>query len=514
MAFADSYNDTEQARRFRNRSILLFIILATLPCYVVGGILLGVAPNEEAVESSDRTVPAPLQSTSQIDPGETTTLTLTTTVTLDVTPTPSETLPPTPGQFRTPTPFPTQPLPTNTLAPSLTIVPSSTATIPATASATATEVNQAPVFVPDGVEPLTLELGAMRTIEASDPDGDSLSVTALSADPTIVSITFVESGFVITANAVGSTTVAATATDTREQETQVIFTVTVSDTNRDPVFVPPPAENLSVNVGESVTVTLSVNDPDGDLGLSYDVAANPTGIVSFSGVDDSDYQFMMTGQSAGVTQVTIQLSDGNGGSASHVIAVTVNEAPAQNNPPSIDSVLPNPLSLVAGDSTFVTVQATDTDDDTLTLSPTNNNPELMTVSPVDNTTFTVLGVAAGTGTITVRVSDGEAEDTATLTVTITAANQAPQLSQPVPDTLELGAAEVEAVVLQYSDPNPEDNVTLTVTSNDPNVVMVTKQDNSNFTVTAVGEGSANVRVFLDDGAGGTVEEFISVTVLP
>ena len=519
MAYGDSYRDSEDARRFRNRSILLFIILATLPCYIVGGILLGVAPNNNDVVTTERTLPPALQSTSSINPGGQSSQTMTVTVTQTLTSTPnvtataSQTLRATPRQqsFPTNTPFPSQVLPSSTATPTHTVTASATLTQTATHTLTATvEANSPPTFdTPQGELPLAL--GATQTILASDPDGDTLSVVASSTDNAIASITFVQDGFTITANAIGTATITTIATDSQEQSTQFVYTVVVTSPNRAPVFVQEPA-NVTVEVGQSQAVTLSLNDPDGDV-VIYDLSPSNPSLITLSGVNDADYQFTITGVAEGVLSMVITISDGRGGTDSRTVTVTVNAAVAQNNAPTIDNIAANPLVLTNGDSDLVTVQSSDVDGDPLTLTPVNNNPELFTVTPLDNVSFTVMGTAAGTGTITVTVDDGTETVSQTLNVTIEAANQAPQLSQPIIETLTLAAAEVEPVQLFYADPDG-DFVTLTVTTFDPNIATVIKIDEFNFNITAVAAGTTPIFIQLSDGRGGIVEDSISVTVSP
>ncbi|MBI5927979.1 MAG: Ig-like domain-containing protein [Chloroflexi bacterium] len=325
MGFDSGFYDVQQARRFR-QSILLFIILATLPCYCVGAILLGVAPNDNTSESQPpTTLPAPAIQTQQartsLPPVAPATITLF----------PSQGVGPlqsTPGQFVPPTNTPIRFVATLTLAPTFTTFPTASATASPTATATNTSapaINQNPAFTAPPVD-ITLEVGATTVVAFSfqDPDGDPVSFTASPTNPAIASVpSFGPSSFNVQALAAGTTTITVLLQDNRGGSATTSINVTVTAppaVNNNPTFTIEPSP-MSMAAGDSQPVFLQFSDPDGDPVTFTAVSANP-GTASVTIVDATS--FMVQGIAANSTTITVTLSDGRGGSATRNITVTVN----------------------------------------------------------------------------------------------------------------------------------------------------------------------------------------------
>jgi hypothetical protein len=415
MNFSGDYQDLEQARRFRHRSILFFIILATLPCYIVGAIMLGVAPKDES--DTVASLPPPNQST-RLATGS---ITLITTITGTATGTrqPTSTIASigsTPGQFRTPTRFPTSTA-TATITPTSTPTTTATATVTSTVAATS-QPNQNPIFNPPPQDQ-TLLVGETKTVNLSfsDPDGDTVSFTAVSSNPGIVSIPqFGATSFNITGMAQGTATVTVTLTDSRGGTTNATINITVNPaaTNQNPIFNVEPLD-IVVNQGANSTVTLVFSDPDGDTVTFTAVSAAP-GIASVTPLDSTS--FRVDGVSAGATTITITLSDGRGGTTQRTINVTVNPGAPNSNPTFAQE--PLPISIKQGDSDVVILFIGDPDGDAITLTVVSANIAIVTAIKLDNQSFTIQGVAVGSTTINITLTDGRggmAQRTVTATVT-------------------------------------------------------------------------------------------------
>ncbi|MBZ0317413.1 MAG: pilus assembly protein N-terminal domain-containing protein [Anaerolineae bacterium] len=331
MGFDSGFYDVQQARRFR-QSILLFIILATLPCYCVGAILLGVAPNDNTSEADPtNTLPAPAIQTQQARtsqaPAAPSTVTLF--------PTQNQgPLQSTPGQFVPATSTPLRFAPTLTVAPTFTLFPSATPTTTATTTSassptptnTATQAaNQNPAFTAPPVD-ITLEVGGSTTVAFSfvDPDGDPVSFTASPTNPAIASVTsFGPSSFDVQALAAGTTSITVLLQDNRGGSATTSINVTVNAppaTNQNPTFTIEPSP-MTIPAGDSQPVFLQFSDPDGNT-VTYTATSADTGVAAVTIVDGTS--FMIQGIAAGDTSVTVTLSDGNGGSALRNIAITVN----------------------------------------------------------------------------------------------------------------------------------------------------------------------------------------------
>lgn len=510
MTFVDDYrdHDDEQARRFRNRSILFFIILATIPCYLIGAVMLAFAPDNDEPSVINETQP-PLQSTSSRigtatgSPTAVGSPTVTLFPGLVATETQRSSLPNTPFQFVPPT---ATPRPSSTLAPSLTPNASSTPTNTPTRTNTPVPSNNQPVFDTLPVD-TTIGIGESATISFtfSDPDGDAVSFTAASSAPSIVAITsFDVSAFTVQGAASGMSTITVTLTDARNATNTATITVTVASPNQPPIFTVEPAP-ITLDEGNSTTVTFAVSDPDGDT-VTVELTSDNPAVASVTRIDG--VSFSVIGNAAGSANLTVSISDGNGGIDGRIFAVTVN-AVQINNPPEF-IVEPASISVQQGDSTVIGVQATDVDGDSVTLSVASGNPSILTATIIDNASFTVQGIAAGDTTVTITLSDGQTTTERIVNATVGAANSPPQFDTP-PLDVNMTVGENFNYQLFISDPNG-DAITLTVASADPGIATVTKIDNRNFRVTGVSASTVIVTITLDDGRGGVTTETISVIV--
>ena len=170
----------------------------------------------------------------------------------------------------------------------------------------------------------------------SDLDGDTLSFTATGLPLGLsINATGVISGTIDPAasqggpNADGIYTVTVTASDGNGGTVTTSFTYTV--TNPGPV-----AGNDVATTNEDTPVTISVlandSDPDGDP-LTVTSATSPDGTVVIN--PDGTITFTPAPNFNGTTSITYAISDGNGGTATATVAVTVapvNDAPVVDLP--------------------------------------------------------------------------------------------------------------------------------------------------------------------------------------
>lgn len=395
----DYFQDAEQSHRFRNRSILLFIILTTLPFYIVGAIMLGVAPRD-AIVLKTPTLPPPNQRTSL---AETATTTATPTINLTQTDTPPALLN-TPFQFRTPTRFPTQVPASSTPAPSLTSLPSPTSTLTLTPTATpTTPENRPPVF---DVQPsnITLNVGQTQTVSLSfsDPDGDVVSLTASSDNAAVAFISgFGQTSFDVFGQSAGTATITITLQDPQGATATATIVATVTIPNNPPIFTVEP-QHIALNQGQSHIVLLLFSDPDGDAVTFTAIPVHPA-IASVTLLDATSFQ--VNALTAGQTTITIQLSDGKGGTAQRIITVTI-AAQEVNQPPHFDTE-PLPITITTGDSMVVFLQVSDPDGDPISLQVVPATQGLVTFTVLNGSSFTVQGLTVGVTTVTLVLHDGK-----------------------------------------------------------------------------------------------------------
>ena len=195
----------------------------------------------------------------------------------------------------------------------------------------------------------------------------------------------------------------------------VTQTIAVTVANRAPTTVGT-IDAITFNAdGGATTVDVSskFNDPDGHT-LTYTARSSDT---SKATVSVSGAIVTITPVAKGKPTVTVTANDGNGGTATQDIAVTVpNRTPTAVG--TIDAITVN-----VGDSSNVNVSGKFSDpDSTLSYTAVSSDTTKATVS-VSGSTVTITGAAKGTATVTVTASDGSL--TAQQTISVTVPNRGP-----------------------------------------------------------------------------------------
>ena len=235
--------------------------------------------------------------------------------------------------------------------------------------------------------------------------------------------------------------------------------ISVTDENDDPVFIEGDgttrsvAENAlaGVNIGSAVSAT----DEDGDP-LTYSLGgidAGSFGIVGVSG--QLQTRVPLDYETKNAYSITVMVSDGNGGTDTIGVTISVTDIDEDTVPviegiviPEVDATPETHAPVFAGSRTTrsiaentpagvnigSSVSATDADDDTLTytLGGTDatsfrivrNSGQLQTQVPLDYETKKAY-------TVTVTVSDGGRTDAITVTITIIDVDETPETHAPV-----------------------------------------------------------------------------------
>ena len=164
---------------------------------------------------------------------------------------------------------------------------------------------------------------------ASDPDNDPLQYAATGL-PDGLSINQTSGLISGTANTVGTFSVEVVASDGQGGSNSVTFSWVVSEVapppNQSPTLTNP--GNQSNSVGDTVSLTLSANDPDGDT-LTYGATGLPSGLS----INSASGALSGTPDTAGDYNVTATVNDGRGGSDSVNFVWTVDDpAPPSGGP--------------------------------------------------------------------------------------------------------------------------------------------------------------------------------------
>ncbi|MEP0991294.1 MAG: cadherin-like domain-containing protein [Tateyamaria sp.] len=281
---------------------------------------------------------------------------------------------------------------------------------------TVTPVNDDPVAVDDldttdEDEPVVVDLIGNDT----DVDGDPLTVTAVSVDPS--EGTVVDNGdgtvtFTPAPNFNGPATITYTVEDGQGGSDEGQAVVSVGAVNDGPV-----AEDDSDVTDEdtSVTVDLLANDTDADgddLTVINAVVDPSEGTLVDNG--DGTVTFTPAENFNGEATISYEISDSNGGTdtAIHTIDVTpVNDEPVAN-----DDASTTPFNEAV---TFdVVANDTDVDGDDLTITDASSPDGTVEING-DELTFTPTPGFEGDAEVTYTISDGNGgEDTAVWTITV------------------------------------------------------------------------------------------------
>ncbi len=378
-------------------------------------------------------------------------------------------------------------------------------TATATVSVTVVSVNDLPVAVPDAATtnedtPITIPLLA----NDSDVDGDPLTITAAtSPNGTVVinpdgTITFTPA-----ANFNGPTTISYTISDGQGGTATTTVAVTVVSVNDLPVATPDAA---TTNEDTPVTIAVLANDSDIDGGvLSVTAATSPNGSVVIN--PDGTITFTPTANFNGPTTISYTISDGQGGTATTTVAVTVisvEDVPvAINDAATTNEDTPVTIPVLANDS--------DGDGNPLTVTTASAPNGTVVINPDGTITYTPRANYFGSDTITYTITDGNGNFvTATVTVTVVSVNDIPVV---VPD-MAMTDEDVPITIAVLANDTDADGDPLTVTAaSSPNGTVVINADGTiTFTPAPNFNGPTTISYTISDGRGGFATATAAVTV--
>ena len=271
--------------------------------------------------------------------------------------------------------------------------------------------------------------------------------------------------------------------------------------NPQPPMACGPLPQVTVNVGESATVSACFNDPNGDVLTYTSTSSNPAvATASISGTS-----VMVAAVAPGNASVTITAADPDGLQGQQSFQVMV-----PNRSPQPTGTIPALTVEVGGTSTVDASQYfTEPDGEALTFSATSSNPAVATVS-MSGSMVTATAVAKGTTNVTVTATDpgGLA---AAQTFRVTVPNRAPEPVGTIPgQTVMVGETGTVDLSPYFEDPD-RDPLSYTVASSNPGVARGLVSANA-LTITGVGPGMATFTVTARDDDRATATQRFAVTV--
>ncbi|WP_457550455.1 VWA domain-containing protein [Archaeoglobus sp.] len=238
------------------------------------------------------------------------------------------------------------------------------------------------------------------TVEAIDPDGHSVTVTAInlpngaSFDRNVFTWT-PSYDYVVHPNTSKTVTVTFKAVDKYGASTTKNVTITVEDVDRAPV-IDRIEGNTTINENETLRLTIIAHDPDGD-SLTYYTNA------TFGELNGNVFTWTPSYDDAGNYTIEFTVSDGKL-IDTKVITITVNNV---DRAPTV-SVTADKTNVTVGESVTFTVNVKDPDNDNLkvTINYGDGNSDTKTVSGYGTLTFTHSFATAGTYKVNVTATDG------------------------------------------------------------------------------------------------------------
>ncbi|MGJ8654020.1 MAG: tandem-95 repeat protein [Opitutaceae bacterium] len=206
-----------------------------------------------------------------------------------------------------------------------TVNDGSTDSSPATVSITVNPINDAPVA--DVKSSTVDEDGSIAiTLSGSDVDGDNLSYSIVAAPANgALSGTAPNLSYTPSANFNGADSFTYTVNDGVVDSSSANVSITVNAINDAPAF-DNVASGLSADADVAFTATLagSASDVDGDA-LTYSKLSGPTWL---SVASDGTLSGTPSASDEGLNSWTVEVSDGNGGSDTATLEITVTAAPS------------------------------------------------------------------------------------------------------------------------------------------------------------------------------------------
>ncbi|KAA1422321.1 tandem-95 repeat protein [Mumia zhuanghuii] len=288
-------------------------------------------------------------------------------------------------------------------------------------------------------------------LEGADADGDTLSYSYGTPANGTVSGSGANVTYTPAAGFSGSDSFDYTVSDGEAEATGTV-TVTVGEQPN----TPPVAVDGSVTLDEntSADVTLSATDADGD-DLTYTYSQPANGTVTGSG---ATVTYTPTADFVGTDSFTFTVDDGNGGTDTATIAITVNDTEDPNTPPTAGNVAAETDEDTAVD---IALEGADADGDELTYSYSQPANGTVTGSG-DSVTYTPADGFFGEDIFTYTVSDGTDSATGAVTVTVnevvdppdntppTAGNVAAETDEDTAVDITLAGADADGDELTYT----------------------------------------------------------------
>ncbi|MDA0789158.1 MAG: Ig-like domain-containing protein [Proteobacteria bacterium] len=372
-------------------------------------------------------------------------------------------------------------------------------TATAVVNITVTPVNDPPVANDDSV--IVLEDSADNPIQVlgndTDVEGDVLTITTAEANHGMVVIA--EDGslrYTPVGDFAGIDTITYEVDDGNGGKATAIVSVTVAPVNDAPLAFPDTVTVDEDSTDNVIDVLSNDADPDGDsLAVTAVVAGHGAVSLTESGAlrytPDPDY--------FGTDTITYTVDDGQGGTATSVVNVTVTPV---NDPPIAVDDLVTVIEDSSDNSIDVLVNDSDADGDSLEVTAASVDHGVVAVG-VDGLVYTPNPDYSGPDTITYTVTDGRGGlDTAQVSITVVPVNDGPVANDDAVNTIEDTAIVISDLALLSNDTDLDGDLLSIIDFTQPSQgTLVANPDNS-FTYTPAEnyKGGDSFTYTVSDGA--------------
>ncbi|MDA1190212.1 MAG: Ig-like domain-containing protein [Candidatus Poribacteria bacterium] len=394
----------------------------------------------------------------------------------------------------------------------------------ATVSITVVAVNDPPtlnaigtVTVNEDATPSNITLTGIGPGGGADETGQTVTLTAISSDPsimsnpTIVGTTLIFSAPVTDANGTVAITVAANDGQSANNTTIRTFILNVTAVNDAPTFTAPANVTTDEDVQPSPVTIAGIHPGGGTDEASQTVAltatSSNTGIVGNPTVSGSTLTFPVPVANAhGVVTITVVGNDGQGANATVTRAFTLTVAPVNDRPVAVgsDEVTDEDTPLM------IPLTASDLDNDPLTFIITTF-PMLGTATVSGSTvTYTPDPNVNGMDSFDYVANDGTI-DSAVVTVMITVN---PVEDSPIAESQTLTTNEDNALPITLVGTDADgDSLVYALLSTTTNGVLTGTMPNLTYTPNVNVFGSDTFSFVVNDGKQDSATATISITVV-
>jgi len=290
-----------------------------------------------------------------------------------------------------------------------------------------------PSTIDEDSTPITVNLSA------TDIDGDPITYSAISSDPSIVTVAVNGSTLTLTPqpNANGTVEITVKPFDSIDYGEPLIFTVNITPKNDKPVLFPLTYPDIQEDSG-AISIDLNATDVDGDT-LTFEIT-DVSDLVD-ANITGSTLNILPKPDAYGLAKISVIALDGTTVSDPQTLSLNilpVNDAPvAVDDSDSTDNKHTLTIDILQND--------TDVDGDPLTIKSITQ-PSSGSVAIVDNKiVFTPNQADTNlTTTFTYTVTDGELDDNATVTIEIGEYKSALAISLDKIDEFDPETDDVEA----------------------------------------------------------------------